>query len=78
MSNENSEGAKALHGLKKNEGKKHSESGDEKAKEESRDVEAAVLKYVAGTLDPDTSKRRRSANNEDANEIPHWNSFLDN
>ncbi|KAH3671446.1 hypothetical protein WICMUC_004627 [Wickerhamomyces mucosus] len=83
MSNDYHEGAKALLGLKKKDDLKNKLNDHD-----SNGVEAAVLRYVGGTLDSHNNnnnngsnnlrnKRKKSFNNEELNEFQHWNAFLE-
>jgi Myb-like DNA-binding protein REB1 len=85
VSKEYRDGVKALLDLKKKDDDKDkgvdvvkaSAGGDMDEKKDDNNVEAAVLRYVAGTLDSSRKgKRKKSFSNDEMNEFQHWNAFL--
>lgn len=89
VSREYRDGVKALLDLKKKDddgsrdksdvagGRVDDEEAD-KSKDDNN-VEAAVLRFVAGTLDSSRkggNKRKKSFSNDEMNEFQHWNAFL--
>lgn len=75
VSREYRDGVKALLELKKKDEKDKSESVEEEKKDDNN-VEAAVLRFVAGTLDSGRKKRKKSFGGDEMSEFQHWNAFL--